>query len=197
MHVKKGLDSAIRRVEGRAAELVGMQSHNVEGLQIVSYTDGQKFEVHHDIGPIDEACEHVVTVVPPRRIITFFVYLNDLPQGIGTTNFPLLKTSATSECLKVQPKRGRALLFCNVLVDDPSEPGTGQSMHPPPLALPAHAAACVCASVHAIVRMRRPRVSVKLKSASSVVVRIVRLGFAALCSGCGYCLPVCLSACRR
>lgn len=147
MHVKKGLDSAIRRVEGRAAELVGMQSHNVEGLQIVSYTDGQKFEVHHDIGPIDEACEHVVTVVPPRRIITFFVYLNDLPQGIGTTNFPLLKPSATSECLKVQPKRGRALLFCNVLVDDPSEPGTGQSMHPPPLALPAHAAACVCACV--------------------------------------------------
>lgn len=55
----------------------------------------------------------------------------------------------------------------------------------------------VRASVHAIVRVRRPRVSVKLKSSSSVVVRIVRLGFAALCSGCGYCLPVCLSACRR
>ena len=141
VHVKKGLDSAIRRVESRAAELVGMQSHNVEGLQIVSYTDGQKFETHHDIGPIDDACEHVVTVVPPRRIITLFVYLNDLPQGIGTTNFPLLKlkqqqqqsrqesdqnecvAADTPDCLKVQPKRGRALLFCNVLVDDPSEPG--------------------------------------------------------------------------
>jgi prolyl 4-hydroxylase len=134
VHVKKGLDSAIRRVESRAAELVGMQSHNVEGLQIVSYTDGQKFETHHDIGPIDDACEHVVTVVPPRRIITLFVYLNDLPEGIGTTNFPLLKpqqppppagteTGSGTDCLKVQPKRGRALLFCNVLVDDPSEPG--------------------------------------------------------------------------
>lgn len=134
MHVKKGLDSAIRRMESRAAELVGMQSHNVEGLQIVSYTDGQKFETHHDIGPIDDACEHVVTVVPPRRIITLFVYLNDLPEGIGTTNFPLLKPqqppqvgrrklSAGEDCLKVQPKRGRALLFCNVRVDDPSEPG--------------------------------------------------------------------------
>ena len=139
VHVKKGLDSVIRRVESRAAELVGMQSHNVEGLQIVSYTDGQKFETHHDIGPIDDACEHVVTVVPPRRIITLFVYLNDLPQGIGTTNFPLLKmqqqqsrsednqsrcaAAGTPDCLKVYPKRGRALLFCNVLVDDPSEPG--------------------------------------------------------------------------
>ena len=106
-----------------------MQAHNVEGLQIVSYTDGQKFETHHDIGPIDDACEHVVTVVPPRRIITLFVYLNDLPEGIGTTNFPLLKPqqhshAGSEDCLRVQPKRGRALLFCNVCVDDPSEPGT-------------------------------------------------------------------------
>lgn len=125
-----------------------MQSHNVEGLQIVSYTDGQKFETHHDIGPIDDACEHVVTVVPPRRIITFFVYLNDTPQGVGTTNFPLLKAQQLQQdkeqnapsdngiaegrrssaskltCLKVQPKRGRAVLFCNVLANDPSEPGT-------------------------------------------------------------------------
>ena len=51
------MDCLRSQVEGRAAELVGMQSHNVEGLQVVSYTDGQKFDVHHDIGPIDDACE--------------------------------------------------------------------------------------------------------------------------------------------
>ena len=123
MHVKKGLDTTIRRIEARAAELVGMQTHNVEGLQVVSYTDGQKFETHHDIGPIDDACEHVVNVVPPRRIITLFVYLNDTPPGVGTTNFPLVKPDGPEgECLKVQPVRGRALMFCNVKVEDPSEP---------------------------------------------------------------------------
>jgi hypothetical protein len=74
MHLKKALDSAVRRIEGRAADMVGMPAGNVEGLQLVSYTKGQSFDVHHDIGPIDDACEHVLRVVPPRRIVTLFVY---------------------------------------------------------------------------------------------------------------------------
>jgi prolyl 4-hydroxylase len=116
MHIKKGADDTIRRVEGRAADLVGMPVANVEGLQLVSYTNGQSFDVHHDIGPIDDACEHVVQVVPPRRIVTLFVYLNDQPAGVGHTEFPLIGP------LSVQPRRGSALLWCNVHARDPSMP---------------------------------------------------------------------------
>ena len=50
----------------------------------------------------------VEQVFPPRRLVTFFIYLNSLPSGAGGhTEFPLLN-------LKVQPVRGQALLFCNV-----------------------------------------------------------------------------------
>ena len=32
-----------------------------------------------------------VTLVPPRRLVTFFVYLNTLPEGQGATEFPCLR----------------------------------------------------------------------------------------------------------
>ena len=54
MHIKKGYDSAVRAVEQRSADLLGMPVAGVEPLQFVSYTDGQQFDMHHDIGPIDD-----------------------------------------------------------------------------------------------------------------------------------------------
>ena len=49
----------------------------------------------------------------PRRLVTFFVYLNSLPEGEGHTEMTKLGIS-------VQPRRGHALLFCNV--DSRGEP---------------------------------------------------------------------------
>lgn len=46
------------------------------------------------------------------RILTLFLYLNDVENG-GGTEFPLLNITVT-------PKRGRALLWANVLDDDPN-----------------------------------------------------------------------------
>eukprot|EP00501_MAST-03F_sp_TOSAG23-6_P001147 GSMAST32.ASY1.ANO1.1190.1 assembled CDS len=45
--LKKGQDTVVRAVERRAAEILGVPPQNVEPLQIVSYTMGQKFNVHH------------------------------------------------------------------------------------------------------------------------------------------------------
>jgi hypothetical protein len=39
----------------------------VEPLQIVSYTEGQKFELHHDAGTMTD--DGAVEVVPPRRLV--------------------------------------------------------------------------------------------------------------------------------
>ena len=52
--------------------------------------------------------------VPPGvRILTAFIYLNDVEAG-GGTNFPELGVT-------VMPKRGRVLLWPNVLDEDPNE----------------------------------------------------------------------------
>lgn len=108
IHLTKGQHTLIRSVERRAADLVGLTSQSVEPLQIVSYMHGQKFNTHHDAGTLLD--DGTVELVLPRRLVTFFVYLNNLPTNQGHTAFPALN-------LSVQPQRGCALLFCNVLPD--------------------------------------------------------------------------------
>ena len=48
--------------------------------------------------------------------MTLFVYLNTLPEGVGHTEFPLLRTAGSSGAvtLSVRPRSGTALVFCNV-----------------------------------------------------------------------------------
>lgn len=108
IHLTKGQHAMIRSVERRAADLVGLTSQAVEPLQIVSYTRGQKFNTHHDAGTLLD--DGSVDLVLPRRLVTFFVYLNNLPPDQGHTAFPALDIS-------VQPVKGCAVLFCNVLPD--------------------------------------------------------------------------------
>jgi hypothetical protein len=120
-HLSKSQDGDCTRLEQRAADLVGMSVNNVEPMQIVSYTSDQKFDLHHDAGTLEE--DGSVTMVLPRRLITFFVYLNDIPEGQGETEFPLIG-------LKVTPKRGCAVLFCNVNETGEGEPKVVHKANP-------------------------------------------------------------------
>ena len=148
MALPKAADATLRAIEARAAELVGLPADHVEPLQIVHYTEGAKFDMHHDVAPIklstdvddednDVAREEAATgCVPPnltpddvtvekqagpRRLVTLFVYLNTLPDGIGHTEFPLLR-NASGERLSVRPRSGTALVFCNVDGDGQPDP---------------------------------------------------------------------------
>ncbi|GAB5359365.1 hypothetical protein AAMO2058_000537800 [Amorphochlora amoebiformis] len=107
----KQQDCFVRSIESRAAMIVGYPETNVEPFQMVRYSTGQSFKAHHDMGPIIDG--KGIQAIPPRRIITYFVYLNTPPRGQGCTEFPLINT-------QVCPKRGRALLFCNI--DSKGEP---------------------------------------------------------------------------
>ena len=49
------------------------------------------------------------------RMLTFFLYLNDVEEG-GATNFPLLNNG---QGLAVKPKKGQAVLWPSVLNSDP------------------------------------------------------------------------------
>jgi 2OG-Fe(II) oxygenase superfamily/ShK domain-like len=72
-------------VHGYMEHVTGVPRINYEYLQILRYEVGQFYGTHHDFVPhhSDRSCG--------PRILTVFLYLNDVEEG-GGTNFPLLQT---------------------------------------------------------------------------------------------------------
>ena len=71
---------------------------------------GQFYGVHHDLVPAPEEFSG-------PRMLTFFVYLNDVKSG-GGTNFPFVQGDESKNPqgvrgLTVTPKRGSAILWAN------------------------------------------------------------------------------------
>mmetsp|Transcript_39595 Transcript_39595/g.58796 ORF Transcript_39595/g.58796 Transcript_39595/m.58796 type:complete len:100 (-) Transcript_39595:1017-1316(-) len=60
-------------------------------------------------------------LLPGARILTVFLYLNDVEAG-GGTEFPYLHK------LTVMPKKGKALIWPSVLNEDPNKKD-GRTMH--------------------------------------------------------------------
>lgn len=79
--------------------------NNSEYWQLLQYTEGQFYRRHHDYVP------HHNERHPGPRILTVFVYLNDVENG-GGTRFTDLN-------ITVEPRRGRALLWPSVLDENP------------------------------------------------------------------------------
>jgi prolyl 4-hydroxylase len=71
------------RIHERMAAVMGIPPQNSEDLQLLKYEKGQFYKTHHDFIPhqVDRHCG--------PRILTFFLYLNDVEAG-GGTNFPQL-----------------------------------------------------------------------------------------------------------
>ena len=91
---------------------------------MVFYKTGQFFGAHHDTGVLFDDGSVEFPANPPRRVATFFVYLNDVPEGCGgSTRFPLLKGEDGGP-LEVRPVRGRAVLWSNVTEDGDVDPRT-------------------------------------------------------------------------
>jgi len=105
-------DPYVQNVIHRMVSVTGIDTINYESMQLLKYTKGQYYRIHHDF--IDAHVERQ----PGPRILTFFLYLNDVKEG-GSTNFPLLKENSGG--LKFSPKKGRALLWPSVLNINPNE----------------------------------------------------------------------------
>lgn len=97
-------DPRIHAILERLSDFVGLPSTNSEHLQFLKYELGEKYDVHHDMIP-----DHVEAPQGPR-VLTAYIYLNDVPAG-GGTEFDKLG-------LIVQPKRGKVVLWANVLDSD-------------------------------------------------------------------------------
>lgn len=94
-------DDAARAVMHRIADFTEINDTNSEYLQLLRYEKGQFYKSHHDYIGIEKNRQQGV------RILTVYLYLNDVEAG-GGTNFPHLD-------LTVMPKRGRALLWPSVM----------------------------------------------------------------------------------
>lgn len=100
-------DPVAHMITQRMENITHIPEANSENLQLLRYEHGQFYQTHNDYIPFQR--ERPTGV----RILTFYVYLNDVAEG-GGTNFPKLG-------LTVTPKRGRAVLWPSVLNEDPNE----------------------------------------------------------------------------
>jgi prolyl 4-hydroxylase len=92
----------------RIEALTGISDLYSEDLQLLRYEPGQHYEDHHDY--IDYELHRPQGV----RILTVFMYLNDVEAG-GGTKF----TRLGSDGITVTPKKGSVLIWPSVLNDDP------------------------------------------------------------------------------
>lgn len=108
-------DDVISRIEERVAAITMVPVEHQEGLQILKYTDGQKYEPHADFfrEKYNQDERH-----GGQRFVTVLMYLATPEEG-GETVFPKAEFKSTgdnlSECgkkgLANKPYKGDALLF--------------------------------------------------------------------------------------
>lgn len=119
-------DDVIARIERRVSLTTMLPEENAEGMQVLHYTDGQKYEAHHDYfhDSVNSRPEH-----GGNRVATVLMYLSDVEEG-GETVFPHAEHKVSgpgwSECalqgLAVHPRKGDAVLFYSMKPDGTKDP---------------------------------------------------------------------------
>lgn len=107
-------DPVAQAVMERIANITGIPETNSENLQLLRYNEDQYYHTHNDY--IEYQAERPCGV----RLMTFYVYLNDVESG-GGTNFPRLN-------LTVTPKKGRVVMWPSVFDHAPNQKD-GRSDH--------------------------------------------------------------------
>ncbi|KAL6591548.1 hypothetical protein ACP70R_050051 [Stipagrostis hirtigluma subsp. patula] len=128
MFLQRGRDKVIRAIEKRIADYTFIPAEHGEGLQVLHYEVGQKYEPHFDYF-LDE----YNTKNGGQRMATMLMYLSDVEEG-GETIFPDANVNSSSlpwynelsECarkgLAIKPKMGDALLFWSMKPDATLDP---------------------------------------------------------------------------
>ncbi|XP_057542614.1 probable prolyl 4-hydroxylase 10 [Amaranthus tricolor] len=126
----RGRDKIVRAIEQRIADFTFLPVEHGEGLQVLHYEVGQKYEPHFDY-----FLEEYSTANGGQRIATVLMYLSDVEEG-GETVFPSAKGNISdvpywnelSKCgkegLSVKPKMGDALLFWSMKPDASLDPSS-------------------------------------------------------------------------
>lgn len=99
-------DTIVAGVLDRLSNITNLPQYHSDWLQLLRYRKGNYYKEHHDL------LHHQIYSMGGHRILTFYIYLSDVEEG-GGTNFPYVNN------LTITPKLGRALLWPNVLNEDP------------------------------------------------------------------------------
>ncbi|QHO40354.1 putative prolyl 4-hydroxylase [Arachis hypogaea] len=117
-------------IEKKIADFTFIPVEHGEGLQVLHYEVGQKYEPHYDYFQ-----DEFNTKNGGQRIATVLMYLTDVEEG-GETVFPAAKGNFSSlpwwnelsDCgkkgLSIKPKRGDALLFWSMRPDATLDPSS-------------------------------------------------------------------------
>jgi hypothetical protein len=113
----KACSAFVRQLEERAGSLVGESSTNVEPIGLVSDGDIDFFSLHHSHGDLQNDGREV----DPRylrRITTMYLYCTTRER----TDWENCKLVFPKLGLHITPRKGEAILFCNVLGDGTPDP---------------------------------------------------------------------------
>ncbi len=111
-YLENGEDEIVKVIEARASTLSGLPHSHLEPLQLVRYHPGQFYKFHYDFFvPGADGTKDALTRGGQRRV-TFFVYLNDLPEDDtgGHTFFDKLD-------YRVKPVCGTAVFWLDCGID--------------------------------------------------------------------------------
>ena len=140
MFLRKSQDATVREIEERIARLSGVPVDNGEGMQILRYDKGQKYDPHFDY------FHDKVNPAPKRggqRVATVLIYLVDTEEG-GETTFPngrlpenfeedepdnpfaahIKHTDCAKNGIPVKSVRGDAILFFSMTKDGELDHGS-------------------------------------------------------------------------
>ncbi|XP_031505150.2 probable prolyl 4-hydroxylase 3 isoform X2 [Nymphaea colorata] len=122
--LKRGQDDIISRIEKRIADVSFVPVENGEGLQVLRYIVGEKYDPHFDFFH-----DSINTMQGGQRLATMLMYLSDVKEG-GETVFPRAAVNIStasarwnnrSKCAKtgmaLRPRMGDALLFWSMHPD--------------------------------------------------------------------------------
>jgi len=103
MFFRRGENEVIARLEQRIARLVNWPIENGEGVQVLNYRPGAEYKPHYDYFDPAEPGTPALLARGGQRVGTLVIYLNNPPQGGGTT-FPDIH-------LEIGPRQGNAVFF--------------------------------------------------------------------------------------
>jgi prolyl 4-hydroxylase len=99
-------DPLVKKIVKKVSNITGYPIVNLERPHIVKYNVGGEYQPHHDFFHPEQDYFKVQAERGGQRVRSFLIYLNDDFSG-GETEFPDLG-------VKIEPKRGKAIVWKNV-----------------------------------------------------------------------------------
>jgi len=102
-------DPVLLKLYERAAKYVNRDTKNIEPIQLVRYYPGQYFKSHYDYLDTKVPMYQKNVEKNGQREYTFFVYLNDIPEGVGG------ETKFTKINKTFRARKGQAVFWPNMV----------------------------------------------------------------------------------